>query len=280
MNDFCVFILTHGRPDNVITYKTLRKQGYTGQIFVIIDNEDETADKYYENYGDEVIMFDKSAIAKTFDEGDNFGDRRTIVYARNACFQIAKDLGFEYFIELDDDYTSFVYKFNDRMEYMEKPIKNIGLIFSALFKYYKQTISDSIAIAQNGDFIGAHESSMVKGYRRRKCMNTFFCCIERAFTFTGRINEDVNTYISLGAKGWQFFTVPNVSIIQKTTQHSDGGMTDIYKNSGTYIKSFYTVMYAPSCVKVKMMISHHRRLHHQITWKNAVPVILHEKHKK
>ena len=82
-NNFAVFILTHGRPNNVITYSTLLKQGYTGKIYLIIDNEDKTASKYYDIYGpDKVIMFNKLEIAKSFDEFDNFGDRRTIVYAR------------------------------------------------------------------------------------------------------------------------------------------------------------------------------------------------------
>ncbi|CAD5661325.1 Uncharacterised protein [Escherichia coli] len=27
-DDFCAFILTHGRPDKVLTYRTLRRAGY------------------------------------------------------------------------------------------------------------------------------------------------------------------------------------------------------------------------------------------------------------
>ena len=38
--DFTVFILTHGRPNNVKTYKTLKRFGYTGKIHIVIDNED------------------------------------------------------------------------------------------------------------------------------------------------------------------------------------------------------------------------------------------------
>jgi len=63
INNFCAFILTHGRPDNVKTYATLRKHGYTGKIYLIIDNEDKTAKQYYKKYGNEVIMFDKLKIA-------------------------------------------------------------------------------------------------------------------------------------------------------------------------------------------------------------------------
>lgn len=88
MNEkFAVFILSHGRPNNVITLNTLKKCGYTGDWYIVIDNEDDTAEEYYKNFGRErVIMFDKLAVAQTFDTADTFEDRRTIVYARNACF--------------------------------------------------------------------------------------------------------------------------------------------------------------------------------------------------
>ena len=104
---FVVFILSHGRPDSVHTLKTLKSLGYSGDWLIVIDNEDETAERYYQNFGREkVVMFDKLAISKTFDTADTFEDRRTIVYARNACWDIAKERGYRYFLELDDDYTS------------------------------------------------------------------------------------------------------------------------------------------------------------------------------
>ena len=66
--DFAVFILTHGRPDNVVTLETLRKANYTGKIYFIIDNEDKTADKYIQNFGaDKVKIFDKKYYADQVD---------------------------------------------------------------------------------------------------------------------------------------------------------------------------------------------------------------------
>ena len=35
--NFAVFILSHGRANNVITIKTLRDVGYTGKIYIIIN---------------------------------------------------------------------------------------------------------------------------------------------------------------------------------------------------------------------------------------------------
>ena len=40
-DDFCVFVLTHGRADNVITARTLKRHGYTGKTFFVVDDQDE-----------------------------------------------------------------------------------------------------------------------------------------------------------------------------------------------------------------------------------------------
>jgi len=105
-------------------------------------------------------------------------------------------------------------------------------------------------------------------------MNTFICSTERPFKFLGRINEDVNIYTSLGAKGNLFLTIPLVAINQKDTQTNNGGMTDIYMDGGTYIKSFYTIIFQPSSVKIRPMGAKHKRLHHSVTWKKTVPMII------
>lgn len=88
-DDFCAFILTHGRPDKVLTYRTLRRAGYTGKIFIVVDDEDKTRHQYMAEFGEQVLVFSKADIASRFDEADNFGDRRSIFYARNACFDLA-----------------------------------------------------------------------------------------------------------------------------------------------------------------------------------------------
>ena len=111
-------------------------------------------------------------------------------------------------------------------------------------------------------------------------MNTFICSTDRKFQFVGRINEDVNTYVKYGSIGSIFLTVPDVRIIQLQTQNNSGGMTDLYLDSGTYIKSFYTVMYHPSSVNISLMGETHKRLHHSIKWVNTVPKILDESYKR
>jgi hypothetical protein len=282
INDFVIFILSHGRPDNVLTVKSLKKFGYTGELFIIIDNEDQEAEKYRKNYGDKVIVFDKAKVAETFDEGDNFKDRRAVIYARNACFDIAREMGKTYFMELDDDYIDFRYKINSKGEPIHrKPIKNLDVIIGAMLDFFKAINAKSIAMAQGGDFIGGKQNGISSSInQRRKAMNTFICSIDRPFKFVGRVNEDVNTYVWFQSLGNLFLTFPLVAIQQNQTQKNKGGMTELYLDSGTYIKSFYTVMFSPSCVKVKMMGIKNPRLHHSVDWDCAVPVIIQERFKK
>lgn len=281
-SDFVAFILTHGRAGSVITDKTLRKCGYTGSIVYVIDNEDRQVDKYKQKFHD-VVMFDKLAISKTFDEADNFEDRRSIVYARNACFDIAKELGYKYFIELDDDYDTFSFTYGRNGAVKQRTIKQLDRIFEAMVQFYEGTSIMTVAMAQRGDFVGGKDNDIIRGEKlKRKAMNSFICSTDRSFHFVGRINEDVNTYTTLGSRGYLFLQIPHVALNQKQTQSNKGGMTDIYMNQGTYVKSFYTVMMMPSSVKVGLMGNsmETKRLHHTISWNNTVPKIIKESFKK
>lgn len=282
--NFAAFILTHGRPDNVITYKTLKKAGYTGPIFFIVDNEDKTIDKYIKNFGSEnVIVFDKKAMADAIDEANNFDNRKVIVHARNYCFIAARNLGFRYFIQLDDDYTDVHHRFENKSgtKLCSVSVKNLDDIIDIYLTFLKNTNFHSVAFAQGGDFIGGVNNPYVKNKPlMRKCMNTFICDTERSFEFIGAINEDVNTYTTLGSRGYLFGTIPMINIVQKQTQSQKGGMTDVYQLSGTYVKSFHTVLMQPSSVKVSMMHSKNIRLHHLINWKTTVPCIIDERFKK
>jgi hypothetical protein len=280
--DFAVFILSHGRPDNVYTYNSLLKSGYTGKIYIIIDNEDQTADKYYSNFGHKVIMFDKKEIASGIDTMDNFSSRKAIIYARHANFKIAKDLGVKYFLQLDDDYTGFQYKINEDKGYPTghgEIRKDLDKIFDFMLDYFIETKAIAIAMAQlGGDFIGGGQSNMF-GKIKRKCMNTWFMDVDRPINFIGKMNEDYTTSVYYGFLGELFFTIPFLSIRQIQTQQGAGGMSDLYLANGTYVKTFYSIMALPSCVKVSLLLGTNR-LHHTTKWENAVPKIISEENKK
>nr|DAK72166.1 MAG TPA: RfbF-like protein [Caudoviricetes sp.] len=281
--DFVVFILTHGRVDNQYTYRSLCEQGYTGRCVFVLDNEDGQVEEYKRRYGaDNCYVFDKLAMSKRIDEVFR-GDRRVIVYARNACFDAARALGYKYFIELDDDYTSFVWRFDAECAYTPKTpkIKNLDVVFESMLRYYINTPLTSLAMAQGGDFIGGSSNQMLRSIgTKRKAMNSFICSVDRPFEFKGRINEDVNAYTQLTSVGKIFLTIVQCNLQQKITQSNGGGMTDVYRDSGTYVKSFSSVIVFPSGVKVTLLNSHHKRIHHNVYWEHTAPKILQEKWRK
>lgn len=297
MDDFIVLILTHGRADNLITFETLRRQGYTGRIALVLDNEDTTADEYRERYGDEpgveIVVFDKAAIAETFDTGDNSSDRRTIVYARNASFQIAKDLGARYFVQLDDDYVEFCWRFTSKLEFAQARHwtdpdgpgfypQSLDRLFEAFVSFLRETPARTIAMAQGGDFIGGPNGSFGKLLTlRRKAMNSFFCDVERPITFLGRINEDVTTYTRRAVVGDLFFTYNFCALNQVATATSEGGITAVYQGAGPHVKPMYSVISHPSGVEIRVMNSRSSpRIHHAVMWDKTAPKILREEHRK
>lgn len=280
-DDFGVLILTNKRPDRVKTYKTLKKGGYSGRIYIIVDNLDPTIDEYKKIFGDLVVIFDKEEISKTFDKADNFNDMRAICYARNASFVIAKNLGLKTFVQLDDDYTDFSFRFDKNLDYNPKTIKNLDFIFDKVIKFMNETNIDTIAFSQGGDFIGGEYSDFSQTVKlKRKAMNSFFCKTDKPFKFLGRVNEDVNTYTYSASLGLLLFTMNQVSLTQMQTQTNSGGMTEMYLDSGTYLKSFYSVIFQPSSVKIGILNSKFKRIHHIVSWKNTVPKILRESVKK
>jgi hypothetical protein len=282
---FCVFVISHGRADNVVTLQTLKQCGYTGALFIICDNEDKTVDQYKKNYGaDTVLVFDKLYYASLVDSCDNFQNRRTTTHARNACFDLAKERGFEYFLVLDDDYNQFRFANPKNGKFCSAKIQNINDVFIAMFNFLDcdERIC-SICFMQQGDMMGGATAPLFRNqmipFRNRKAMNSFFCKTSRRFWFFSRLNEDVNTYLRMGSIGHVFLTIPDIFLQQCATQSGAGGMTDAYLLSGTYVKSFYSVMQFPSFVKIAKTNAM-SRLHHWVTWRNSVPKILDDTHKK
>lgn len=274
-NKFVVFILSHGRPHKRDTYDMLRSCGYTGRIIIVCDNEDTTIDEYRKEYGKEnIYIFDKPKCAKSIDSMNNFGKRNAILFARNVCFDIAKELGYDYFQELDDDYYYFGHK---RKERGKKTI-----CYNLVVKWFIECLANmpsnvkTIAFSQGGDHIGGYNEDVIY---KRKAMNSFFCITNRRINFVGILNEDVNAYVKGGIRGDLYFTFMPFKLDQDDTQKNTGGISDLYNDVGTYVKSFYSVMIAPSCVKIRQMGCKSMRLHHSIDWNKTTPCIINEKYK-
>lgn len=283
-NDFCAVILSHGRADNVITYKSLRSHGYTGRILILIDDQDEQRETYISNYGQDVIVFDKSEAYSISDPGNNSGYMGSVLFARNMVHDLVRESGYQWFVMLDDDYNDWRIRLPKGDYLSHFSIDDLDKVFEIYRSYYESIDALTLSFAQGGDFIGGVGSRAFNKYGAirllRKSMNVFFCSVDRPFQFYGIMNDDVNMYLSHGIRGQLCLTAPQCSINQLETQANQGGLTDMYLELGTYVKSFYSVMYSPSSVVVYEMGVNHKRLHHKINWEKTTPKILSEKWRK
>lgn len=279
--DYYIYILSYKRADKLYTYKTLIDGKVPkDKIFIVVGNDDDSS-PYYNNFGkDNVIIFDKKQYMETTDTIDNFNKTNAVVYARNAVFDIAKKNKHKYIVVLDDDYTYISYRVPDGEHLRGYKCLNIDKIFKACINYLANTPAlTCFALAQNGDFIGGMET-FIKNNFKRKVMNCYFFDTDKPLNFVGSLNEDLTTSILYGSMGMCCFTVNDVSIKQNATQSNSGGLTELYLNMGTYVKSFYSVIACPSSVKCKIMPSKFSRIHHSVKWDLAVPKIISKKWKK
>lgn len=301
-DEFCVIVLSHGRPNNQDTVKTLDRHGYTGDWYILLDNEDPTIDQYIANYGeDKIKVFDKEEVMNSgaVDAMDNFEVKKTVVYARYASYLVAKELGYKYFMMCEDDHDSVRWRMNPEIEYSSKMVspnkenKSLDKIIEVMLDYFVTTPRiKTLCMAQSGDYIGGGGSRMATQQYRRKAMGTFITRVDDPINFAGTMNDDTNAYTTEAAIGELMLTTGFVAVNTKPTQKNAGGNTDIYESFGTYVKSFYSVMGHPSGVRVAVLFNtsarkavgpktnNNFRLHHRVDWKNVAPLVLRENLKK
>lgn len=274
--DFAVFILSHGRADTITTYKALRDGGYTGRTYVVIDNEDDQEDLYRQKFGDDIIQFDKRDYLEKTDLGDLDTDRRIGVFARNFIQDEAKRLGYKFHLQLDDDVHGFTYRFAQGKVLRALHCSHLDEVFSGMVEYMKETPITSLSFALSAYNMGGVDGSIKEGMTR-KTMTTFLMRADDLQYFHMRMNDDITTSLINGMRGKLYYSYLPIEVEVDKTQVKAGGMTDIYQKNGTYRKSFYSVMCCPSCVKVSAMGITDYRIHHTISWNNAVPKLLSER---
>lgn len=281
IKNFALFIITHKRPDNQLTLKCLKRAGYTGKVFLVCDTGDPTLDQYKEKYGDKVVTFKKKDYIGKFDIMINEQIMGIATYARAALYDIAKKMGLDYIVVMDDDYTGFYTKIDEECNYVDTRVMEMDKLIHYHLKYLHNANLDALAFAQAGDFIGGENG----GFNRRnlpilrKIMNVFFFDVDKPVYYHGAMNDDVIAGITLARQGRIALTPTLVSTVPAPTQSISGGLTELYKDNGTYTKSMYSVVASPSSVTTKYQDAV-SRVHHWINANKTYPCIISDKHKK
>ncbi|MEM3067395.1 MAG: hypothetical protein QXX91_01925, partial [Thermoplasmata archaeon] len=71
--------------------------------------------------------------------GDNFEKQNTVLYARNVCFDFAKEKNIKYFMQLDDDYMNFNYRFDNNLKYTFKKMRLLEKNIFSMIKFLEKT---------------------------------------------------------------------------------------------------------------------------------------------
>lgn len=248
-SDFAVLILTHGRAHDQVTFNELEKRGYTGKVYLVIDDLDEQREEYERLYGDSVIVFDKREYARRIDTMTTEDELRSVVFARNAAYDIADDLGLSYFAMFDDDLNQFTFRYVKGGKLVSAPVTDFDALFDAMLEFVETTGVASLCIATSGALIGDMNGVYSKGLR----WNFNQACVLRAsdrLKFVGLLNEDLNATL-LGANVGQM-TLEVMGIVKNAPLRgtNDGGLHELYIDNEQYIRDFYSLIVHPSGLKI------------------------------
>ena len=248
-DDFAVFILTHGRARQQKTLATLKKCGYTGKLFLVIDDEDEQANDYLKLYGDRVIVFSKKKVEKTFDTMTNRKEYCACVYARIFILNIAQGLGVKWAFQFDDDVTNLLFRILDKNKLKAFKVRHIDDLFETMCEVMNSGKLAVLGFSQAESFTGGANNIYLKGHQR-KISHAMMFNAENPITFRGLFYEDLLAALDTGIDGRVAISTMLVSNYSPKLASNAGGMNNLYKSNGSYVAGFYSVMAYPSVIRL------------------------------
>jgi hypothetical protein len=264
-----IYIISKGRPQ-CYTAKVLKKINYPGKWFIVLGNNDETINEYKKIWGeDRIIIFDWFSQIKKTKFLDNFFDKLPSGASpvRNATRDISYSRGELRHWQFDDDYVNFGY-----FSFKEKKFKTIkdGKILE--YFLFKITEFGYKINLPNVGFSLAHETYPEEASNfSKRIFNAHNLNNLNFVEWEGRLNDDLINAIKVYKFGQSEFSFKFLNTKPFETQKVKGGLTDIYKDYGTVLKTMYAILYEP---KVTKLVIKFGRYHHETDWKLITPKIL------
>ena len=272
-DDFAVFIISHERADRVETVNMLRSTGYTGKLFVVVDDSDAELDKYRSRFNDglrnNLIVFNKSKFRDMTEVCHRVDGCAT--FARNAVEMLAKECRLSSFMVADDDLLRLRYRYEENGVLKSLSIKQ-GLD-DILTAYIDFILDNNVACVSFGT-----ANIYMKGVKADAVSNNrlpFNCFIRNAgfeWTWKAEIYEDAVTDILESWNGDFAMQLPFVQCdMCPMDAGAKGGMTEVYSTISNYEKNFPVLIYAPACVRIGLG---KRNFIYSVTNKNAFPKLI------
>lgn len=277
---FAVFILSHKRADRVETYDTLKNSGYTGKLYVVVDDRDPMLSKYRERFGDELLVFNKQEYIDKTETMETSKLESSAVYARNAIEQYAVDLGLDVFGMFDDDIIKLRYRWVDGDKIRSLSVKVLDKVFE-IYSYY--ILYTGIACV-SFPFVMFYVSG--KQYLDRRISeyrHTYQIHIRNSHipvNWTGIINHDTITQLLTMQQGYIWWSLPYVVFDAKPMNKDSGGLKEVYDALSDFDMAFLAVMSCPFCCTVTTSKGARSSLQIKENKHTSYPMIISQRYKK
>lgn len=284
MNYFAVFILSHKRADRVETFSTLRNSGYTGRIFIVLDDEDPQRLDYEIRFKDEektkVIVFHKRLYMRLTDTVTNDKQASSPVYARNFIEHYAERIGCLAYIVMDDDVTNLRYRYVENNVAKSQTLRsNLDKVFVAYIDYLIDAKIATLSFATVMMYAGGVHSEEDKV---RLASHRYTCQIHIRNLFypvewVSLVNNDSISANNTAKIGYLWWSLPFIVYDSPKMNTLPGGMKEVYDGVSEFKRAFMSTVVSPSVCRVGCSKN---RLAIKRNLKAAYPVIISGRWKK
>lgn len=278
---FAVFILSHKRADRVQTFSALRTAGYTGTIYVVVDDEDPQLDTYKSLYDKELIIFAKSDFMFKVDTIIVTNQKSSPIYARCFIEHKAKELKLDAFMMIDDDMPTFRYRWIDGDKVRSLSMKQ-GM--DDVLNLYAQYIIDhdiaTTSFVHTMFYIGGTQGLDKRITEQRELNGVFIRNTKFDVDWVGIIRHDMIANLLTSKRGYIWWALPFVvfeTLPMNEVGVNEGGMKATYDMLDHYRRSFLGVIASPSNCKIGCA---NGRIKIACDWNKACSKIISGRYKK
>ena len=246
--DFAIFILTHGRPHNQDTLKTLRNAGYTGKVYLIVDDLDNTQEEYQKLYED-VVVFDKMRYVVSSETGISNPHIKFALFARNFIEDYARAIKLNFFGMVDDDLTKFRFRYVEGNKLKSLEVKNMDKLLECYIDFMDTGNVATTSLASQFQFVGGISSiPEPQSQKLRMCFNFYLRFVKYRVDWISNICHDRITSITCGREGQIWLQLPFVQYDMKELHGiNEGGNSDVYREISDFYRIFFSVLFLPDC---------------------------------
>lgn len=277
--DFAVFIITHKRYDRLHTYNTLVNCGYTGKIYLVLDNLDETVCEYRKRY-DNIIVFDKQEYVRLTDTAMYEPLINFAVFSRNAVEDIARDLGYKYYLVMDDDITNLRFRWCDDGHIKSRKIThNFDYVMEKHLEFMDTANVDCLGFGNSGLYMQGVDALSRENTKMRMIASMYIRRASTVVEWRPNMLEDCVTSVEMANNG-------NISIISTLIQYDSvqpaatggktvGGNSSVYNTFDKFKQTFFPIVVRPSCFKyTNANFNKGRIMYPSVKYDNSIPKII------